>query len=77
MAGKQFRKGPKLFSLARKKALILGVPQEKGVKLAELICRIQVAEGNEPCFQQRQSCAETGCCWQASCNVEMVAEETK
>jgi len=74
MVAKQFRKGPKLFSLARKKALMLGVPQEKGVKLAELICRIQLAEGNEPCFQQRESCNETSCCWQASCNVKMVKE---
>lgn len=68
---KNYRKGPKLFSLARKKALALGVPQEKGVKLAELICRIQVQEGNAPCFRQRQDCAEKGCCWQASCGVTM------
>ncbi|MFW2365373.1 MAG: hypothetical protein ACN4GW_03100 [Desulforhopalus sp.] len=72
MAGKTFKKGPKLFSLARKKALRLGVPQEKGVKLAELISRIQRQEGNEPCFRQRAVCSETGCCWQASCQVEML-----
>lgn len=68
---KNYRKGPKLFSLARKKALALGVPQEKGVKLAELICRIQVQEGNAPCFRQRLDCSEKGCCWQASCGVTM------
>lgn len=68
---KGYRKGPKLFSLARKKALALGVPQEKGVKLAELICRIQVQEGNDPCFRRRQACSESGCCWQASCGVAM------
>lgn len=72
MAGKTFKKGPKLFSLARKKALKLGVPQEKGVKLAELISRIQRIEGNEPCFRQRDICSEIGCCWQASCQVKMV-----
>ena len=47
-----YKKGPKLFSLARKKALMLGVPQEKGIKLAELICRIQEQEGNPSCFRQ-------------------------
>lgn len=71
---KVYRKGPKLFSLARKKALRLGVPQEKGVKLAELICRIQEQEGNPACFQQRQRCTQTACCWQASCRVLMMQE---
>jgi hypothetical protein len=74
MARKEFKKGPKLFSLARKKALRLGVPQERGVKLAELVCRIQVKEGNEPCFKQRAVCWENCCCWQASCNVQMMEE---
>lgn len=71
---KGYKKGPKLFSLARKKALILGVSQEKGVKLAELICRIQEQEGNPSCFRQRASCSQTACCWQASCNVLMMKE---
>lgn len=74
MTAKQFKKGPKLFSVARKKALILGVPQEKGVKLAELIERIQEKEGNLPCFRKRKTCSEMSCCWQASCNVEMIPE---
>lgn len=73
MSGKGYRKGPKLFSLARKKALMLGVPQEKGVKLSELISRIQLKEGNLPCFQQRDFCAQMSCCWQASCNAKMMA----
>ena len=72
MAGAKFKKGPKLFSVARKKALRLDVPQEKGVNLAELISRIQIKEGNEPCFQQRNTCSELSCCWQASCKVKMV-----
>jgi hypothetical protein len=71
MVDKKYRKGPKLFSLARKRALALGVPQEKGVKLAELICRIQDKEGNSPCFRQRERCAEKACCWQASCDAIM------
>lgn len=75
MAVKTFRRGPKLFSLARKKALRLDIPQHKGIKLAELICRIQEKEGNLPCYQQRDICNELDCCWQASCNAEMVAEQ--
>jgi hypothetical protein len=67
-----FKKGPKLFSLARKKAIALDIPQEKGIKLAELICRIQEKEGNESCFRKRPVCQETGCCWQASCGAEMI-----
>jgi hypothetical protein len=68
---KKYKKGPKLFSLARKRALVLDVPQEKGVKLAELICRIQEREGNSPCFRKRDVCSEVFCCWQASCSVVM------
>jgi hypothetical protein len=71
---KGYKKGPKLFSLARKKALMLGIPQEKGVKLAELICRIQEQEGNTSCFRQREVCSQTTCCWQASCDVLMKEE---
>lgn len=71
MSDKKFKKGPKLFSLARKRALVLGIPQEKGVKLAELISRIQQKEGNVPCFQQKERCQEVSCCWQASCDVIM------
>lgn len=73
MAKKIFFKGPKLFSLARKKALLLDIPQEKGVKLAELISRIQQKEGNEPCFKQKQACFELPCCWQASCGAKMIS----
>ena len=68
---KKYKKGPKLFSLARKRALMLDIPQEKGVKLAELIGRIQEKEGNSPCFRKREICSELSCCWQASCNVIM------
>jgi hypothetical protein len=74
MSATKFKRGPQLFSLARKKALSLGVPQEKGVKLSELICRIQIEEGNPPCFQERDICSETTCCWQGSCKVVMMLE---
>ena len=75
MSDKKFKKGPKLFSLARKRALVLDIPQEKGVKLAELISRIQRKEGNVPCFQQKERCQEVSCCWQASCDVIMEDKE--
>lgn len=71
MAKRQFRRGPKLFSLARKKALQLDIPQEKGIKLGELITRIQKKEGSEPCFGRRARCDEQGCLWQGSCGAEM------
>ena len=74
MAAIVFKKGPKLFSLARKKAMFLGVPQEKGVKLRELICRIQEKEGNDSCFRKRSTCNQASCCWQASCGAEMVTD---
>lgn len=74
MGVRKFNKGPKLFSLARKKALNLGIPQEKGVKLAELIDRIQQKEGNAPCFRQKDACSEINCCWQASCGAEMKSD---
>ncbi len=65
-----FLKGSKLFSIARKKALRLDM-QSKGLKLEELICRIQEKEGNAACFRKRDDCRETLCCWQASCGAEM------
>ena len=71
MSDKKYKKGPKLFSLARKRALVLGIPQEKGIKLAELIGRIQEKEGNPSCFRKREVCSETACCWQASCDARM------
>ncbi|WP_136795160.1 MULTISPECIES: hypothetical protein [Desulfosediminicola] len=72
MAPKAYLKGPKLFSLARKKALRMDIPQHKGIKLSELICRIQEREGNLPCYQRREVCTQLNCCWQASCNTKMI-----
>jgi len=63
----EFLKGPQLFSFARKKAARLGVRPERGVSLAELICRIQEAEGHQPCFKTRESCDQDNCCWRGSC----------
>jgi len=74
MAIKVYKKGPKLFSLARKKAIALDVPQEKGIKLAQLICRIQEKEGNDSCFRKYPTCNQRTCCWQASCGAEIISE---
>lgn len=71
MSRKVFLRGPKLFSLARKKALRLDIPQEKGVKLEELIGRIQLKEGNKVCYKRKLECNESGCCWQASCTAKI------
>lgn len=74
MVRKGYPKGPKLFSLARKKALQFDIPQNKGIKLGDLICAIQQREGNIPCFQKRDVCCETSCCWQGSCGARMVED---
>ena len=71
MSEKKYKKGSQLFALARKKAHLLGIPQGKGVKMADLICRIQVKEGNPSCFQQQKVCSQKSCCWQASCGAAM------
>ena len=74
MIRKAYLKGPKLFSLARKKALQFDIPQSKGIKLAELVCTIQEREGNVSCFQRRDICHQHSCCWQASCTAKMVED---
>lgn len=74
MSRKVFLKGPKLFSLARKKALRLDIPQEKGIKLEELIGRIQLKEGNSVCYKKRDTCQEASCCWQASCTAQILVQ---
>ncbi len=71
MSEKKYKKGSQLFALARKKAHLLSIPQERGVKMADLICRIQEREGNTSCFQQQEACSQKGCCWQASCGAAM------
>jgi hypothetical protein len=73
MSRKHFFKGPKLLSLARQKAVQLGLESD-GIKLGELICRVQEKEGNPICFRKKKMCREALCCWQASCNAEMLAQ---
>jgi len=34
---------------------------------ADVIRRIQQAEGNEPCFGNKDNCDQVECCWQDDC----------
>jgi hypothetical protein len=71
-AKEKFFKGPKLLSLAKQKALQVGLAGD-GMKLEELICKVQEKEGNTVCFRKKKTCPETLCCWQASCGAEILA----
>jgi hypothetical protein len=71
MSKQKFFKGPKLLSLAKQKAMQCGLPSD-GMKLEELICKVQEKEGNTVCFRKRKTCPEALCCWQGSCSAEIV-----
>jgi len=71
MAKEKFFKGPKLLSLARRKARQAGLGSD-GLKLEDLICRIQQKEGYTVCFRKKTSCPERSCCWQVSCGARML-----
>ena len=54
----------------------LGISKVVGVKKADLIRKVQEAEGNFPCFQcegAKDNCDEAGCLWRSEC----VADEEK
>jgi hypothetical protein len=72
MPKKTFFKGPKLLSLAKQKAAQYGLAGD-GMKLEELVCKVQEKEGNSVCFRRKKKCPEVLCCWQASCGAEMLA----
>ena len=72
MAKEKFFKGSKLLALAKQKAMQVGLKSD-GMKLEELICKIQEKEGNTVCFRKRDTCPEILCCWQASCSAEILA----
>lgn len=63
-------KGLALYSLARKKAGVLGIGAG-GKKLDELIHIVQQQEGHEPCFKRRKTCDQKACCWQLSCGASL------
>lgn len=53
----------------RDRASSLGLTGIGKLRKAELIRKIQEAEGNNPCYgaEWRQSCGETACCWRGDC----------
>lgn len=66
----KFAKGLKLYGYAVNKAKQLGMADNSG-KMEELICKIQLYEGNIVCFRRRKDCSEVRCCWQAACTAQM------
>ena len=49
------------------KARALGV-KIRGLRKADLIRQILIAEGNQPCFLAKaEPCMETDCCWRKDC----------
>ena len=58
----------------RERAVAVGLAGAGKLRKAELIRKIQLAEGNNPCFGApwRGSCAEMFCCWRSDCQKEPV-----
>jgi len=56
----------------RERAAAVGLAGTGRLRKAELIRKIQQAEGNSPCYgaEWRQSCAEMFCCWRSNCQKE-------
>lgn len=53
----------------RERAAAVGLVGLGKLRKAELVHRIQQAEGNDPCFgaEWRRQCAEMHCCWRQDC----------
>jgi len=53
----------------RERAAAVGLAGFGKLRKAELVHRIQQAEGNDPCFgaEWRHQCAEMHCCWRPDC----------
>jgi hypothetical protein len=55
----------------QKKAKKLGI-KIKNFKKADLIRKIQIKEGNSPCYQiNGGSCDKKNCCWRKECRIGM------
>lgn len=51
----------------QKKAKTMAI-KTRNVRKADLIRKIQVEEGNQPCFQiNGGSCDQENCCWRKDC----------
>jgi len=53
----------------RERATAIGLTGVGKLRKAELVKKIQEAEGNSPCYgaEWRQQCAEMHCCWRSDC----------
>lgn len=52
----------------RAKAKEMGIQLGNKMKKADMIRTIQIAEGNNPCFQTGvTSCDQVNCCWRSDC----------
>jgi hypothetical protein len=56
----------------RERAAAAGLAGIGKLRKAELIRKIQQAEGNNPCYgaEWHQNCAEMFCCWRSDCMKE-------
>lgn len=67
MAGTSVAEKPMTMPQVRAKAKDMGITPGK-MKKAELICAIQVAEGNTPCYgTSNGECPYTDCCFRVDC----------
>ena len=73
MKKQKLLKGSPLFALARSKARQLDL-ETSGLKMAELIHRVQLKEGHQDCFGRKETCSEMDCCWQLSCGAKMESD---
>ena len=56
----------------RERASVVGLAGAGKLRKAELIRKIQQAEGNDACYgaEWRRDCAEMHCCWRPDCMKE-------
>lgn len=53
--------------MVREMAVKLGLKNFRGLKKADLIRAVQVAEGNSPCYQRITDCGQIDCLFWSDC----------
>jgi hypothetical protein len=51
----------------REKAKALKIKNYSRLTKEQLICAIQLAEGNTDCYQKIPGCGQMDCCWRDDC----------
>jgi len=51
----------------REKAKEMQIKNIAKLRKEELICAIQLAEGNNDCYKKLSPCGESECCWREDC----------